>query len=277
MSLLLWEGRSLTFVADQAGHSVATLAKHYAGVLEELEDKPRIPAAEAIREARSKLRCAQSVRTPQKTELTPPPEPLQTTIWAMLGSNQRPPPCRDGALPAELIARESLNVPPRPLCGWGGVRLAAEMRWRAGAVLALIGIAAIPGVSYALEPIGGSSVHVSVKPASGSPATHFAVSFKAVQTTGIVGDTRSSYRVTASDTAREGCESTVAAVAPPTHKGATVVVKLAPKAGERWCVGAFHGQVWNEVFPVCQAGKVCPALAFPPRVVGKFSFRVKRS
>ena len=31
--------------------------------------------------------------------------------WAMLGSNQRPPPCRDGALPAELIAREELNVP----------------------------------------------------------------------------------------------------------------------------------------------------------------------
>jgi integrase len=42
VSLLLWEGRSLTFVADQAGHSVATLAKHHAGVLEELEDKPRI-------------------------------------------------------------------------------------------------------------------------------------------------------------------------------------------------------------------------------------------
>jgi hypothetical protein len=53
VSLLLWEGRSLTFLADQAGHSVATLAKHYAGVLEELEDKPRTPAADAIREARS--------------------------------------------------------------------------------------------------------------------------------------------------------------------------------------------------------------------------------
>jgi integrase len=74
VSLLLWEGRSLTFVADQAGHSVATLAKHYAGVLEELEDKPRIPAADAIREARNQLRCAQSVRTPQKTEAIPPPE-----------------------------------------------------------------------------------------------------------------------------------------------------------------------------------------------------------
>ncbi len=32
--------------------------------------------------------------------------PANYREWAMLGSNQRPPPCRDGALPAELIARE---------------------------------------------------------------------------------------------------------------------------------------------------------------------------
>ena len=58
--------------APLAAHSVATLATHYAGVLEELEDKPRIPAAEAIRDARSQLRCAQSVRTPETTKPTPP-------------------------------------------------------------------------------------------------------------------------------------------------------------------------------------------------------------
>ena len=63
VSLLLWEGRSLTAVAEQAGHSVATLAKHYAGVLDELEDKPRTPAAEAIKTARNEMKCAQSVRT----------------------------------------------------------------------------------------------------------------------------------------------------------------------------------------------------------------------
>jgi integrase len=33
VSLLLWEGRSLTYVAEQAGHSVATLARHYAGAM----------------------------------------------------------------------------------------------------------------------------------------------------------------------------------------------------------------------------------------------------
>lgn len=52
VSLLLWEGQSLTRVAEQAGHSVATLARHYAGVLEELEGQPPVPAAEAIRAAR---------------------------------------------------------------------------------------------------------------------------------------------------------------------------------------------------------------------------------
>ena len=71
VSLLLWEDRSLTAVADQAGHSVATLAKHYAGVLEELEDKPRTPAADAIKTARNELKCAQSVRT-QGSDQAPP-------------------------------------------------------------------------------------------------------------------------------------------------------------------------------------------------------------
>jgi integrase len=52
VSLLLWEGHSLAYVAEQAGHSIATLAKHYAGVIRELEASPRKPAAEAIAEAR---------------------------------------------------------------------------------------------------------------------------------------------------------------------------------------------------------------------------------
>jgi integrase len=62
VSLLLWEGRSLTYAADQAGHSVATLAGHYAGVMRELEDQPRTLAAEAIRRAREAARCAPYVR-----------------------------------------------------------------------------------------------------------------------------------------------------------------------------------------------------------------------
>ena len=39
--MLLWEGRSLTYVAE---HSAATLAKRYAGVLESMEDEQRVSA-----------------------------------------------------------------------------------------------------------------------------------------------------------------------------------------------------------------------------------------
>ena len=54
VSLLLWEGRSLTFVAEQAGHSVARLVKHYAGVIRELEEHPG-SHAEASREAHERV------------------------------------------------------------------------------------------------------------------------------------------------------------------------------------------------------------------------------
>jgi hypothetical protein len=62
VSLLLWEGRSLTYVAEQAGHSVATLARHYAGVLRELEHAPRTPADEAIHAARERVSVATGLR-----------------------------------------------------------------------------------------------------------------------------------------------------------------------------------------------------------------------
>jgi hypothetical protein len=65
VSLLLWEGRSLTYVAEQAGHSVATLANHYAGVLRELEGQPKTSAADAIRGARDQQGCSPYVRRAQ--------------------------------------------------------------------------------------------------------------------------------------------------------------------------------------------------------------------
>jgi hypothetical protein len=52
VSLLLWSGVDVVEVADQAGHSVATLAKYYAGVIAELKGQPKVGAAEAIRRAR---------------------------------------------------------------------------------------------------------------------------------------------------------------------------------------------------------------------------------
>jgi integrase len=62
VSLLLWEGRSVSYVADQAGHSVATLARDYAGVLESLEGSgERVSAEEAIRTARIEQRNRRAV------------------------------------------------------------------------------------------------------------------------------------------------------------------------------------------------------------------------
>jgi hypothetical protein len=56
VSLMLWEGRSVTYVAAQAGHSLQTLPRPYAGVLAELEDGDVcISATDAIRCARESV------------------------------------------------------------------------------------------------------------------------------------------------------------------------------------------------------------------------------
>lgn len=44
-----------TRVAEQAGYSVATLASHYAGVIRELRNVPKVPAAEPIWAARNEV------------------------------------------------------------------------------------------------------------------------------------------------------------------------------------------------------------------------------
>ncbi len=88
VSLLLWEGRSLTYVAEQAGHSVATLARHYAGTMRELETRPRVPAAEAVRRAREEVCGTHSGRSPQIGDDREMANPLQLPEWAILGSNQ---------------------------------------------------------------------------------------------------------------------------------------------------------------------------------------------
>jgi hypothetical protein len=60
--------RHVGATAENAGHSVATLARHYAGALDALEDQPRVPAGEASHQAREALECARSVRDAQTAE-----------------------------------------------------------------------------------------------------------------------------------------------------------------------------------------------------------------
>ena len=52
-SLLLHEGRTSKYVADQLGHSARLTDDTYGHVIEELNDAPRKPAEEAILEARA--------------------------------------------------------------------------------------------------------------------------------------------------------------------------------------------------------------------------------
>jgi hypothetical protein len=149
------------------------------------------------------------------------------------------------------------------------------MRWRVAALIALFGVAVIPGVSDAAQPHAATMVRVSVRPGSGSPSTHFVISFTAVQATGAVGG-GNIYRITASTSGRGGCLSSTSAVAPATRTGATVRVTLAPTARRHWCAGTFRGQVWSVLHPPCPAGQACPEIVPLPRMVGTFSFRVRR-
>jgi hypothetical protein len=52
---LLYEGRPVTYVAEQTGRSIGVLSKHYEGVIAQLESVPRVTADEAIRAARNHL------------------------------------------------------------------------------------------------------------------------------------------------------------------------------------------------------------------------------
>jgi hypothetical protein len=151
------------------------------------------------------------------------------------------------------------------------------MRWRVAAVIAVSGIAAIPGSSGAAQPVGAPAVHVSVKPASGSPTTHFRISFTAVQATGALGG-GNVYRISASAPSAGGgkCVASTSAPTSPTLTGATVHVTLAPARHKRWCLGTFRGQVWSVLLPPCPAGKACPAILPAPRLVARFTYRVTR-
>jgi hypothetical protein len=137
----------------------------------------------------------------------------------------------------------------------GAGRLTRGMRWRAAAVIALFAIALIPGISGATAVIVGPRVHASVRPASGSPRTHFRITLKAAEDRGAIGAGHDIYRVTASDAGRGGCQPSASAVAPPTPAGATVRVTLAPGAKRTWCTGTFRGQVWIVVIPPCPIAK----------------------
>ena len=69
-SLLLHEGRSVIYVARQLGHGAELTMRTYGHVIEELEDRPQLPAEDAISEARETLEAAGDVPVSYLSPLT---------------------------------------------------------------------------------------------------------------------------------------------------------------------------------------------------------------
>jgi hypothetical protein len=144
------------------------------------------------------------------------------------------------------------------------------------ALLALAGLVAIPAVSGAAPARGDRTLVVAVSPRSGSGRTHFVIRFRPGETSGKPGSAQRSYRVTASDRRRAGCQASVSAALPSVSTGMPVSVTLSPRRSRRWCVGTFRGQVWAVPTEPCPEGEACPAIVPLPRMVGRFTFRVTR-
>ena len=177
----------------------------------------------------------------------------------MLGSNQRPPPCRGGALPAELIALGGVNVASR----------LAAMRWRSA--LALSAAAAL--VPAAVATAGGTGAGVRVTPKVGTPKTKFVVTFRAPDRTGRRNGLQANYVLSVSGQARH-CGSGMSETLPPTRKGAHVRVVLDPPAGI-WCATRYAGRVEEWLRPVCGPAHPVCAQFIAVKPVGTFSFRVR--
>ena len=59
VSLLLGEGKTVVYVAEQAGHSVEVCSRTYAHVMRELDPDRRVSAEQVIREARQLMPARQ--------------------------------------------------------------------------------------------------------------------------------------------------------------------------------------------------------------------------
>jgi hypothetical protein len=150
------------------------------------------------------------------------------------------------------------------------------MRRRIAGLIAMSGIAAIPAISDAAPAGHAATVKVAVNPSAGSPMTHFAVSFRAVQASD--GMVRVTYRIGAAIPPQRhaGCQAGVGATVGPKKAGSTARLVLAPNRPGGWCLGTFRGRIWELITIVCPAGRACPDIVPAPRLVGTFTFRVTR-
>jgi hypothetical protein len=142
-------------------------------------------------------------------------------------------------------------------------------------------MAAIPAVA-AIAVLGSAvaagsdaaSSDVKISPSSGSPRTHFKVTFTTPERTGVIGALVRHDVVSAHAGRRpKGCVADVEATAPPAEAHARVSATLGPRA-EGWCTGTFAGRIEELEAPHCPKGQVCPAFVVLIRTLGRFTFKV---
>jgi hypothetical protein len=117
-----------------------------------------------------------------------------------------------------------------------------------------------------------------VKPGSGGPGTHFAVSFRVPVAVGTFGSVVRRDTLSVSGPRGTHCVSSAAATLRRARKGAQARLTVRPGAAARggWCVGVWHGTVVQSEVLRCSPSPahVCPALVVAPRTLARFRFRV---
>jgi hypothetical protein len=120
----------------------------------------------------------------------------------------------------------------------------------------------------------GDAATPIVRPAAGTPATAFVVSFVSPVRTGITGSTRLRYLLEVSGPG--ACGAAVEKALPDARRGARVTVRLDPRAlGRSWCAGTYHGRVLEVQTAVCPAGTACPTYVIVRRTVARLTFTVR--
>ena len=122
----------------------------------------------------------------------------------------------------------------------------------------------------------GPTTKVTVKPGSGTPRTHFALSFRVPVATGRFGSVQIADTLSVTGPPGTHCQSRAIRAVGRAKKGKRVKMTLKPAKGG-WCAGRWHGTVVQSESERCTPthGRVCPDLVVAPRVIASFRFRVK--
>jgi hypothetical protein len=120
-------------------------------------------------------------------------------------------------------------------------------------------------------PAGG----LLVAPPAGHRGTTFTFTFRAPQTAGRHGRTRTAYMLAVATRFRTGCLADRTIPVANAVKGAEVTVALDPmKIGGLWCRGTYTAWVTEVQMPYCSPGTMCPQFVRVVATVGRTTFRV---